>query len=148
MCAGQDPRTHLERFQECLLHGQPAVLSEKLEREAENNRTVSSSVCTAGQTAVGHTGTRGKGQLLTLGSQDHLQSWNRMGLAVCFWFTSERHMELLQTITMLRPHMKDLSLEFLAAKSVKNGSNQLLTVAFLPTRNFTCYRGLPEPRSL
>lgn len=46
---------------------------------------------------------------------------------------------------MLSPHMKDLSLEFLAAKSVKNGSNQRLAIAFIPTRNFTCYRGLLEP---
>lgn len=53
-CAGQDPRTHLERFQECLLHGQPAILGEKLEGEAKNNRTVSLSVCTDAQTALGH----------------------------------------------------------------------------------------------
>lgn len=36
--AGHDPQTHLERFQERLLHGQPAILSEKLEREAKNQQ--------------------------------------------------------------------------------------------------------------
>lgn len=63
--AGQDPRTHLERFQECLLHGQPAILGEKLEGEAKNNRSVSGSMCMARQGAVGHTSS--KGPLLTEG---------------------------------------------------------------------------------
>lgn len=66
-CAGQDPRTHLERFQECLLHGQPAILGEKLEGEAKNNRAVSLSACTAGQRAVSHRHSS-KGRLLTWGN--------------------------------------------------------------------------------
>jgi len=44
--------------------------------------------------------------------------------------------------------MEVLSLQFLAAKSGRYGSNQLLAVAFTPTRNFTCYSRLLEPHSL
>lgn len=58
---------------------------------------------------------------------------------------SQRHTELLWTITLLSSHVRDPSLELLAAKSVENGSDQLLAAGFIPTRNFSCSRGLLEP---
>lgn len=98
--------------------------------------------------SCGHTGTSSKAQLLIWGKKNTIC---RAGTETGWLCGFGSHLEADGAVRDNR-HAKPLCersrLEFLAAKSVKNGSYQLLAVAFIPTRNFTCQRGLLEPGSL
>lgn len=61
------------------------------------------------------------------GKQDCQLRGHRQGNV---WFVFYGQREQLGAVTMQSPYVKNLSLEFLAAKPVTNGSNELLAAAF------------------
>jgi len=63
----------------------------------------------------------------TQGKQDCQLRGHRQGNV---WFVFYRQREQLWAVTMQSPYVKNLSLEFLAARPVTNGSNELLAAAF------------------